>query len=76
MLIDMFTNIRTTHVEQTLTYPCKISLDAKTQYITYFAIFFAYFSCTDVLGTKREGLCNAHCNALNLLSLSDNYQTL
>lgn len=79
MLIDMFTNIRTTHVKQTLHKPCKTCLDTETQYITFFAVFFASFSCTEVLGTKHEdcqALCNAQCNALNLLSLSDNYQTL
>lgn len=54
MLIDMFTNIRTTHVKQTLHKPCKTCLDTETQYITFFAVFFASFSCTEVLGTEHE----------------------
>lgn len=58
VLNDMFTNIRSTHVDKLLNKPCYSCLDAKTQYITYFAIFFAYYSSTEVLRTERDG-CRA-----------------
>lgn len=58
IFIEIFTNIRTTHVEQILNKHCTTCLDAVAQYITYFAIFFAYFPVWKFQGTEHEG-CQA-----------------